>query len=77
MHILLSTMRLTDFLADLMSIENYQKLLINKARKYQIKQLRDQKRMGSDGHTQVSVNADSDERSELEDITAEELSRNT
>ena len=33
-------MRLTDFIASLMSIRNYQKLLINKSRKYQIRQLR-------------------------------------
>ena len=34
LHHLLSTMRLTDFIAQLMCIENYQKLLINKSRKY-------------------------------------------
>ena len=33
-------MRLTDFIADVLSLERYQKLLINKTRKYQIKQLR-------------------------------------
>ena len=33
-------MRLTDFIAELVSIENYQKLLINKSRKYQIKNIR-------------------------------------
>ena len=32
-------MRLTDFIADLLDIQNYQKLLINKSRVYQIKQL--------------------------------------
>ena len=41
LHNFLSTMRLTDFLADLMSIKNYQRLLLNKAKKYQIKQLRE------------------------------------
>ena len=33
-------MRLTDFIAELVNIENYQKLLINKSRKYQIKDIR-------------------------------------
>lgn len=32
-------MRLTDFIAEVLSVKNYQKLLINKTRKYQIKQL--------------------------------------
>ena len=32
-------MRMTDFIAELLQIKNYQKLLINKSRKYQIKQL--------------------------------------
>ena len=43
LHNLLSTMRLTDFIADLIQIKNYQKLLLNKGRKYQIKQLREDK----------------------------------
>ena len=34
LHHLLSTMRLTDFIADFIGIKNYQKLLINKQRKY-------------------------------------------
>ena len=36
-------MRLASFMADLMSIKNYQRLLINKARKYQVQQLRPSK----------------------------------
>ena len=32
-------MRLTDFIASLLNIKNYQKLLVNKSRHYQIKQL--------------------------------------
>ena len=39
MHHFLGTMRLTDYIASLLDIENYQKFLINKARDYQIKQL--------------------------------------
>ena len=33
-------MRLTDFMAELMTIKNYQRLLLNKAKKYQVKALR-------------------------------------
>ena len=39
LHHFLRTMRLTDFMASLLDIQNYQKLLINKSRDYQIKQL--------------------------------------
>ena len=36
----LSSMRLASFLGDLMSVKNYQRVLINKAKKYQVQQLR-------------------------------------
>ena len=47
LHHFLSTMRLTDFIADLLDIQNYQKLLINKSRDYQIKQLNDSTKKNS------------------------------
>ena len=37
-------MRLTDFIASLLNIKNYQKLLVNKSRHYQIKQLNSNKK---------------------------------
>ena len=39
MHTLLNTIRLTDFIAEILHIKAYQKVLINKQRKYQVKSL--------------------------------------
>ena len=59
-------MRLASFMADLMSIKNYQRLLINKARKYQVQQLRPSKQNQTEDYRDLSSDDQREDHVELQ-----------